>query len=114
MATFATPYARPSFHHACRYRDVRSEASRLHASSSTCSRGGPSGRASTAWSHPVAASMTSVSASGSWWTADRSITTPGPDQFRCTLRSEEHTSELQTLMRNSYAGFCLQKQHKYM
>src|SRR3546814_1686172 len=25
-------------------------------------------------------------------------------------RSEEHTSELQSLMRNSYAGFCLQKQ----
>src|SRR3546814_6848003 len=25
-------------------------------------------------------------------------------------RSEEHTSELQSLMRASYAGFCLQKQ----
>src|SRR3546814_4959256 len=25
------------------------------------------------------------------------------------LRSEEHTSELQSLMRNSYAGFCLKK-----
>src|SRR3546814_8314952 len=25
-------------------------------------------------------------------------------------RSEEHTSELQSLMRNSYAGFCLKKQ----
>src|SRR3546814_2745754 len=24
-------------------------------------------------------------------------------------RSEEHTSELQSLMRNSYAGFCLRK-----
>src|SRR3546814_2011962 len=24
------------------------------------------------------------------------------------VRSEEHTSELQSLMRNSYAGFCLQ------
>src|SRR3546814_5420709 len=24
-------------------------------------------------------------------------------------RSEEHTSELQSLMRNSYAGFCLKK-----
>src|SRR3546814_5672445 len=29
------------------------------------------------------------------------------------LRSEEHTSELQSLMRNSYAVFCLQKKkHK--
>src|SRR3546814_1957082 len=26
------------------------------------------------------------------------------------LRSEEHTSELQSLMRHSYAGFCLRKQ----
>src|SRR3546814_1365572 len=25
------------------------------------------------------------------------------------LRSEEHTSELQSLMRNSYAGFCFEK-----
>src|SRR3546814_5301416 len=28
------------------------------------------------------------------------------------LRSEEHTSELQSLMRNSYAVFCFQKQKK--
>src|SRR3546814_6346282 len=28
-----------------------------------------------------------------------------------TTRSEEHTSELQSLMRNSYAVFCLKKQH---
>src|SRR3546814_6079331 len=27
-----------------------------------------------------------------------------------TLRSEEHTSALQSLMRNSYSGFCLTKQ----
>src|SRR3546814_1144183 len=27
-------------------------------------------------------------------------------------RSEEHTSELQSLMRNSYAGFCLTKKKK--
>src|SRR3546814_5097052 len=27
------------------------------------------------------------------------------------LRSEEHTSELQSLMRNSYAVFCLKKTH---
>src|SRR3546814_9213335 len=29
-----------------------------------------------------------------------------------TLRSEEHTSELQSLMRTSYAVFCLQKKNK--
>src|SRR3546814_7345307 len=33
----------------------------------------------------------------------------------CRARSEEHTSELQSLMRISYAVFCLKKkkQHKY-
>src|SRR3546814_9063822 len=31
------------------------------------------------------------------------------DQFDLILRSEEHTSELQSLMRNSYAVFCLNK-----
>src|SRR3546814_5791934 len=31
-------------------------------------------------------------------------------EFRAA-RSEEHTSELQSLMRNSYAVFCLQKQN---
>src|SRR3546814_8743017 len=30
-------------------------------------------------------------------------------QRRCTSRSEEHTSELQSLMRSSYAVFCLKK-----
>src|SRR3546814_9283467 len=31
------------------------------------------------------------------------------DQYRVGLRSEEHTSELQSLMRISYAVFCLKK-----
>src|SRR3546814_7179689 len=30
-------------------------------------------------------------------------------QFEESVRSEEHTSELQSLMRISYAGFCLKK-----
>src|SRR3546814_4975356 len=30
----------------------------------------------------------------------------------CTPRSEEHTSELQSLMRISYAVFCLKKKHR--
>src|SRR3546814_7648554 len=33
---------------------------------------------------------------------------PGGTQL-CSRRSEEHTSELQSLMRNSYAVFCLKK-----
>src|SRR3546814_7705205 len=32
--------------------------------------------------------------------------------YRCTPRSEEHTSELQSLMRISYAVFCLKKKRK--
>src|SRR3546814_10876819 len=32
--------------------------------------------------------------------------------FYIPKRSEEHTSELQSLMRNSYAVFCLKKQKK--
>src|SRR3546814_10797527 len=33
----------------------------------------------------------------------------GKDRLRGEVRSEEHTSELQSLMRNSYAVFCLKK-----
>src|SRR3546814_3905473 len=32
-----------------------------------------------------------------------------PEMLRMALRSEEHTSELQSLMRISYAVFCLKK-----
>src|SRR3546814_5436348 len=35
-----------------------------------------------------------------------------PDAIERALRSEEHTSELQSLMRISYAVFCLQKNTK--
>src|SRR3546814_7227313 len=31
--------------------------------------------------------------------------------YEAALRSEEHTSELQSLMRNSYAVFCLKKKN---
>src|SRR3546814_6291467 len=34
------------------------------------------------------------------------------DQIAALERSEEHTSELQSLMRNSYAVFCLKKKNK--
>src|SRR3546814_6698241 len=34
------------------------------------------------------------------------------DAFGIVDRSEEHTSELQSLMRNSYAVFCLKKKKK--
>src|SRR3546814_7682199 len=34
-------------------------------------------------------------------------------KFKQSGRSEEHTSELQSLMRNSYAVFCLKKKKEY-
>src|SRR3546814_8530484 len=37
----------------------------------------------------------------------------GPD-YRVLARSEEHTSELQSLMRISYAVFCLKNKKKYI
>src|SRR3546814_4112715 len=37
---------------------------------------------------------------------------PSPKPARGQKRSEEHTSELQSLMRISYAVFCLKKQRK--
>src|SRR3546814_1537694 len=38
---------------------------------------------------------------------------PHGTHHRIELRSEEHTSELQSLMRNSYAVFCLKQKNKY-
>src|SRR3546814_14762853 len=43
----------------------------------------------------------------------RSTLQPGdPIDMKVKLRSEEHTSELQSLMRISYAVFCLKKKKK--
>src|SRR3546814_4931606 len=39
----------------------------------------------------------------------RQLPTPKPTLDRLNARSEEHTSELQSLMRISYAVFCLKK-----
>src|SRR3546814_19893432 len=45
--------------------------------------------------------------------ADRQLSVQRPDRRRQDRRSEEHTSELQSLMRTSYAVFCLKKkQHQ--
>src|SRR3546814_6807686 len=40
-----------------------------------------------------------------------SVPAGGPDVGEHDRRSEEHTSELQSLMRNSYAVFCLKKKN---
>src|SRR3546814_8110652 len=60
-----------------------------------------------AW--PAAASNRNA-ASRAQSTRNRSVRSQVRSQVRCgTGRSEEHTSELQSLMRNSYAVFCLKK-----
>src|SRR3546814_6652104 len=43
--------------------------------------------------------------------ASRSITPPGTSGVLRSIRSEEHTSEIQSLMRISYSDFCLKKKH---
>src|SRR3546814_4785813 len=54
--------------------------------------------------------LTGIWAAIHFWLAIRSL----PDDLvRAGTRSEEHTSELQSLMRNSYAVFCLQKQKNH-
>src|SRR3546814_5308172 len=61
--------------------------------------------ASTTCCSPVAAGSR-LSGRSTW--ADR------PGRFRLSsFRSEEHTSELQSLMRISYAVFCLKKKKKH-
>src|SRR3546814_7291597 len=42
--------------------------------------------------------------------AERTVFLTGSVGLALTSRSEEHTSELQSLMRNSYAVFCLKQQ----
>src|SRR3546814_8263404 len=39
----------------------------------------------------------------------RDLAAVPPDRLAAAVRSEEHTTELQSLMRNSYAVFCLTK-----
>src|SRR3546814_1440631 len=48
-----------------------------------------------------------MTAQGSWWS--RAARTEPCSR----MRSEEHTSELQSLMRISYAVFCLKKKETY-
>src|SRR3546814_4914311 len=48
----------------------------------------------------------------STWLSSRRLASCTMERCR-SMRSEEHTSELQSLMRISYAVFCLKKKQKY-
>src|SRR3546814_1431848 len=49
---------------------------------------------------------------GSVWPEPVYVNPPCCPKLSCDERSEEHTSELQSLMRISYAVFCLKKKNK--
>src|SRR3546814_1762212 len=67
----------------------------------------------------IAAGVAAVAVGGSTDTGSQRVTASGGAQVRGVaavadgggLRSEEHTSELQSLMRNSYAVVCLTKKN---
>src|SRR3546814_6780683 len=66
------------------------------------------------WNSPSAGHCTATSISTSWRTKSSDIS---PSMKATTAlcqhtRSEEHTSELQSLMRISYAVFCLKKKQR--
>src|SRR3546814_5233118 len=58
------------------------------------------------WHHNAAARLTMRSLSDSF--IEAYLAAAGPE-VTASVRSEEHTSELQSLMRISYAVFCLKK-----
>src|SRR3546814_2158261 len=66
-------------------------------------------RRRTHWSHIAKASTISMRRSSSCWLNGSRSPRPSGVTRQATARSEEHTSELQSLMRISYAVFCLKK-----
>src|SRR3546814_19224672 len=62
---------------------------------------------------PRAYDRKTTPASPARWRSWRVAALPARASATDGRRSEEHTSELQSLMRNSYAVFCLQKKKKH-
>src|SRR3546814_7654896 len=77
---------------------------------------GPSSRAATAIKEGTGITDIPSAKAMPWATAHatrKPVKPPGPcPNAIAESRSEEHTSELQSLMRNSYAVFCLKKKKK--
>src|SRR3546814_10411064 len=123
LPIWASPQARAHRRWNCRCHsscDPRLQAAALDRKpspakrpSASSSKSKPSPGASGSFSSPSTTSSCvstrwrklSTSASGKYSTQ----TALGSAPTRCTCRSEEHTSELQSLMRIPYAVFCLKK-----
>src|SRR3546814_5310455 len=66
---------------------------------------------STAFSYDGRGNLTNDGTNAFTYTAENLLKT-GPGGATLAYKSEEHTSELQSLMRISYAVFCLKKKNK--
>src|SRR3546814_8421347 len=78
---------------------------------------GPSFRWGDGWYHPKRAAPTRSPKEDAPAVGGRGIgvrLSKGPTNIAWQARSEEHTSELQSLMRISYAVFCLKKKTQTM
>src|SRR3546814_10170009 len=75
--------------------------------------GGTNPRANPDFTAQTPETRTFTDADGKVWTLHQSATfADSTIRFTGEVRSEEHTSELQSLMRISYAVFCLKKTKK--
>src|SRR3546814_9748789 len=65
----------------------------------------------TRWVVALTAAMMIVEIIAGLWTGSMALLADGIHMATHAGRSEEHTSELQSLMRSSYAVFCLKKKN---
>src|SRR3546814_3274834 len=74
-------------------------------------QGNPTAQRRTRWAVWLTAIMMVAEIVGGWWYNSMALLADGwhMSSHALALRSEEHTSELQSLMRISYAVFCLKK-----
>src|SRR3546814_4453611 len=71
---------------------------------------------------PAPSGSRAATSETSWWIVGKlstrnsagTVTDPGAATRDRSLRSEEHTSELKSLMRISYAVFCLKKKNQIL
>src|SRR3546814_7835476 len=82
-------------------------------SSAGASSAGSSTVGASAGASGSAARSTTLPSGATILVSSRMLSAPLPASSADSARSEEHTSELQSLMRISYAVFCLQKKKQH-